>query len=63
MLLLSRRAQEQIMIGDDICITICSINNYGHTVRVGIEAPEDIIILRKELYDKEQEKKSLQSNK
>jgi len=50
MLILTRRIGEVIMIGDDIKITILDKN--FTRVRVGIEAPEEIVILREELYNK-----------
>lgn len=49
MLVLSRKTSEQIMIGNDIVITIVDIS--GKNVRVGIEAPDHIQILRAELVD------------
>lgn len=47
MLVLSRKAQEKIRIGDDITITIVKLK--GKTVRVGIEAPASTPVLRGEL--------------
>lgn len=47
MLVLSRRPGERILIGDQICITI--LRTAGGSVRVGIEAPTDVPILRDEL--------------
>ena len=47
MLVLSRRPGERILIGDQICITI--LRTAGGSVRVGIEAPSDVTILRDEL--------------
>lgn len=58
MLMLSRRYGEQIMIGDNICLTIGEII-YNHSVKIGIDAPKDIIILRKELYDKDTQQKQI----
>jgi len=51
MLVLSRREQEAILIGDDIKITIIEIRN-NHQVRIAIEAPTNIRILREELLDR-----------
>lgn len=50
MLVLTRKPLEQIIIKDDIVITIVSVS--GDRVRVGIEAPRDMSILRAELIDK-----------
>lgn len=49
MLVLSRKLNEKIMVGDDIEITIVDIR--GDKVRVGIDAPQDVAIHRKEVYD------------
>ena len=53
MLVLSRQVDEKIMIGDDIEITIVDIRGAAGTakVRVGINAPKEIEIHRKEVYD------------
>lgn len=50
MLILTRRVGETFVIGDDITITICSIRN--SQARIGIEAPRDVSIHRKEVYDR-----------
>lgn len=47
MLVLSRKENETIKIGDDIEIRILEVN--GDTVRIGIEAPKTVEILRGEL--------------
>lgn len=47
MLVLSRRLNERIMIGENIVITVCDIR--GDTVRLGIEAPIEIAVDREEL--------------
>lgn len=49
MLVLSRRKDETIMIGDTIEITIVDIK--GDTVRVGITAPRSVAVHRKEIYE------------
>ena len=48
MLVLSRKRNESIMIGDDIEFTVLAIT--GEKVRVGIRAPRDIPVHRKEVY-------------
>ena len=47
MLVLSRKEGEQLIIGDDIVLTINKIN--GNRVAIGIEAPRNVRILRGEL--------------
>ena len=47
MLVLSRRAGESIVIGDDVTITILDVR--GDVVRVGIEAPRSVKVHRAEL--------------
>ncbi len=49
MLVLSRQKDETIMIGDDIEITVVDIR--GDKVRLGISAPSEIPVHRKEVYD------------
>lgn len=50
MLTLTRKVGESIRIGDDICIVIREIS--GKQVRVGIEAPSQVLVYREELYEK-----------
>lgn len=47
MLVLTRKANQQIQIGDNVVVTILQIK--GNTVRVGIEAPRDVRVIRGEL--------------
>jgi carbon storage regulator CsrA len=47
MLVLTRKSGEQIVIGDNVIVTI--ISNDKGKVKVGIDAPSDVRILRKEL--------------
>ena len=47
MLVLSRKESERIRLGDDIVVTIVRIS--GDKVRVGIEAPANVLVLRDEL--------------
>ena len=49
MLILSRKLNEQIVIGDQIVITVVAIR--GGNVRLGIDAPSDIPVHRQEVYE------------
>jgi carbon storage regulator len=49
MLVLSRKTSEQIVIHDNIVITVVEVR--GDKVRLGIEAPTDIPVHRREVYD------------
>lgn len=49
MLVLSRQRDESIMIGDDVEITIVDVR--GDKVRLGITAPKNIPVHRREIYD------------
>ena len=50
MLVLSRKAEESMYIGDDIKITVLDIR--GGQVRIGITAPQDIRVHREEVYNR-----------
>lgn len=56
MLVLTRRVGESIRIGDSITVTVVQIG--PGKVRLGIEAPPDVVILRDELVDKGEENAS-----
>ncbi len=49
MLVITRKPSESIIIGDDIIITVVSVR--GDKVRIGIEAPKDVTVHRKEVYE------------
>lgn len=53
MLVLTRRANESIVIGDEIVVTILEVR--GDQVRVGIEAPRSVSVHRQEVFDALQE--------
>ena len=64
MLVLSRQRDESIMIGDDVEITVVDIR--GDKVRLGITAPKEIPVHRREIYDaiqREKKAKQLQEQK
>jgi carbon storage regulator len=57
MLVLSRQKDESIMIGDNVEITIVDIR--GNKVRLGITAPKEIPVHRREVYDAIQREKKM----
>ena len=48
MLILTRRPGERVVIGDEILVTVMGVS--GHTVRLGIAAPEGVPIYREEIW-------------
>jgi carbon storage regulator len=48
MLVLTRRTNQSIMIGDEVEISVLSVS--GEKVRIGIEAPQEVPVFRKEVY-------------
>ena len=56
MLVLGRQKNESIMIGDDVEITIVDVR--GDKVRLGITAPKEIPVHRREVYDALQREKA-----
>lgn len=49
MLVLSRKVGERILIGDRIAVTVVRVSQ--GTVRIGVEAPDDLAIVREEIKD------------
>jgi len=47
MLVLSRKQNEEILIGDSVCIKVIGV--FGNKVRLGISAPDQVAIRRAEL--------------
>jgi len=61
MLILSRKVDERIILGDDIKISIIEIR--GDQVRIGIDAPKKVKVFREEVYTaiKAENKEALKS--
>ena len=59
MLVLTRKSNQSIMIGDEIEISILAI--MGEKVRIGIQAPRDVPVFRKEVYLEIQQERSEQT--
>ncbi len=50
MLILTRRVNETVMVGDEITVTVLGINN--NQVRLGVNAPRHVPVHREEIYEK-----------
>jgi carbon storage regulator len=48
MLVLTRKSNQSIMIGDDVKVSVLSV--IGEKVRIGIEAPQEVPVFRTEIY-------------
>lgn len=62
MLILTRKAGESLHLGDDIKITVFSVQ--GKQVKLGISVPEDMMVYREEVYQriKEENRQALQTS-
>jgi carbon storage regulator len=61
MLVLTRKSNQSIMIGDDIEVSVLAI--MGEKVRIGIQAPREVPVFRKEVYLEIQQEQSGSSEK
>lgn len=57
MLILTRRPGESIYLGDDIKLTVLSVQ--GKQIKVGLEVPDDMPVYREEVYLRVQEQNKL----
>ncbi|MFN3710604.1 MAG: carbon storage regulator CsrA [Alishewanella aestuarii] len=48
MLILTRRVNETLMVGDDVTVTVLGVK--GNQVRIGVNAPKDTSVHREEIY-------------
>jgi carbon storage regulator CsrA len=60
MLVLTRKADEQIMIGNDITVTVVRV--HGNRVRIGIAAPRHVRVTRGELPRNEVERNEVETH-
>lgn len=49
MLILSRKVNEKIMVGDDVVITV--VETRGGKVRIGVDAPDSVAVHREEVFN------------
>jgi len=63
MLILTRKVQEAIMIGDNVSIRLLSINPITQEIKLGIDAPRDVTILREELLHRKNNQDENRSNR
>ncbi len=50
MLILTRRVGETLMVGDDVTVTVLGVK--GNQVRIGVNAPKEVAVLREEFYQR-----------
>ena len=50
MLILTRRAGEKLVIGENVTVTVLSVK--GNQIRIGIEAPRDVSVNREEIHQR-----------
>ena len=55
MLVLTRRVNETLMIGDEVTVIVLGVK--GNQVRIGINAPNEVAVHREEIYDRIQAEK------
>jgi carbon storage regulator len=61
MLVLTRKLMEKLYIGDDICVTVVRLE--GGQVRLGIEAPLEVAVVRAELVPERRMERSTRSTR
>jgi carbon storage regulator len=50
MLILTRKTNETLMVGDEVTVTILGVK--GNQVRIGINAPREVAVHREEIYER-----------
>lgn len=60
MLVLTRKVGETLMIGDDVTVNVLGVK--GNQIKIGIEAPKEVAVHRKEIYLRIQAEREDQKN-
>ena len=50
MLVLTRRVNETLMVGDDVTVTVLGVK--GNQIRIGVNAPKEVAVHREEIYER-----------
>ncbi len=58
MLILTRRVGETLVVGDDVTVTVLGVR--GSQIRLGVDAPKEIAVHRKEIYQRIQKERNTQ---
>ena len=61
MLVLTRKIEEKLIINDNIKVIVLDVK--GNQVRIGIEAPDDILVYREEIYERIKEQQANEDKK
>jgi carbon storage regulator len=56
LLILTRRVNESLRVGDDVTVTVVAVK--GNQVRIGINAPKDVEVHREEVYKRVQQERA-----
>ena len=61
MLVLTRKIEEKLIINDNIKVIVLDVK--GNQVRIGFEAPDDILVYREEIYERIKEQQANEDKK